>query len=1123
MPNSRSSNESDNENFHDTPHWRQTMVNGFFNVLSEEAPKNHPQQVQNKRPLPRRQSSYRPKLPSSGPSERQLSAPYIEEIQPEQAGYDQSLDVSDTALLNPSHASEEQPRPSLRDHIRRTRLLNTIYRIITTHDREHLQYTEDFGTLVFSTPYTVPFLWAKTDNKGRKAPPVLFDALKLAITDSYNDERIHNWGIFRIELEYGDVKWVIKRTGFDFTSLYVNLKKGKNLPHIPRLPIGLVNTFKSMIRKTQQNRQATALQRRKNLENYLIELIKALKFSVAYELYEFLELSAVSITRDMGWKGKECYLDNKVERFRTPICSFRNSNEKWVKEWVIGIDRVLKLHDRVDIENSSRRIEIKGDTRNLTEFLESIETVKRTSPWVRQHRFDSYAPIRENAKIKWYVDGKDYFFAVSQAIMAAKVEIYIEDWWLSPELYLRRPPSKNEEYRLDKLLKKKAEEGVMIYIILYKEVKLALTLDSWHTKSCLQNLHHNIRVQRHPDHGPDGTVFWAHHEKMLIIDCKIAFIGGLDLCFGRYDTHQHELVDFDPNNDNPSIWPGQDYSNPRVKDFSNVADYNAEIVDKSRVPRMPWHDVSIGIVGQPARDVSRHFIQRWNFIKEEKAFEREKIPFLMPKGEYASARDESKFFGSCEVQLLRSSAYWSSGIELENSIYNAYCHLIRTSKHFIYIENQFFITATEKDPSYEIKNRIGECIVERIKKAHKDNEKFRIIVVMPLLPAFEADLNSKDAGTIRTVMHWQYVSICRGGKSILEKISEAGINPEDYISFFALRGYDEIHHHVGENDKERKSPSNSTSDINDESHSSNISKGKLSSIEDIETQETIQGHSLENTEDSFSDERQHFTNGRIGGEPAIPDSIKQMDSKQIYVTEEIYIHSKLMIVDDRFVICGSANLNDRSQLGDRDSEIAIIIEDKETFDTFMDGKEYKASKFAYTLRCNLFKEHLGLLELQDHSTVTKSCLPPLKPEALFELLHERDETVTSLLDDQISFQESKKHSKKGNLVVMDPLSDEFYNFWLKTAQNNTETYRSVFRCVPDDNVADWEQYKKFVPDPTKMYIGHVANPNASVEEVKKKLSNIRGNLVQFPTQFLNDENLLGSIISNAVTPSEIFT
>lgn len=41
------------------------------------------------------------------------------------------------------------------------------------------------------------------------------------------------------------------------------------------------------------------------------------------------------------------------------------------------------------------------------------------------------------------------------------------------------------------------------------------------------------------------------------------------------------------------------------------------------------------------------------------------------------------------------------------------------------------------------------------------------------------------------------------------------------------------------------------------------------------------------------------------------------------ITELIYIHSKLMIVDDRLVICGSANINDRSLLGNRDSEVFL--------------------------------------------------------------------------------------------------------------------------------------------------------------------------------------------------------
>ncbi len=41
-----------------------------------------------------------------------------------------------------------------------------------------------------------------------------------------------------------------------------------------------------------------------------------------------------------------------------------------------------------------------------------------------------------------------------------------------------------------------------------------------------------------------------------------------------------------------------------------------------------------------------------------------------------------------------------------------------------------------------------------------------------------------------------------------------------------------------------------------------------------------------------------------------------------YVTEQIYVHSKLIVVDDKMAIIGSANINDRSLLGNRDSELA---------------------------------------------------------------------------------------------------------------------------------------------------------------------------------------------------------
>lgn len=51
-----------------------------------------------------------------------------------------------------------------------------------------------------------------------------------------------------------------------------------------------------------------------------------------------------------------------------------------------------------------------------------------------EHRFGSFAPERDGNRIKWYVDGRDYFWAVSVALERAKETIYIEDWWLSPEL-----------------------------------------------------------------------------------------------------------------------------------------------------------------------------------------------------------------------------------------------------------------------------------------------------------------------------------------------------------------------------------------------------------------------------------------------------------------------------------------------------------------------------------------------------------------------------------------------------------------------------------------------------------------------------------------------------------------
>lgn len=46
--------------------------------------------------------------------------------------------------------------------------------------------------------------------------------------------------------------------------------------------------------------------------------------------------------------------------------------------------------------------------------------------------------------------------AVADAIENAKEEIFITDWWLSPEIYLKRPAIIGDYWQLDKVLQRKA-------------------------------------------------------------------------------------------------------------------------------------------------------------------------------------------------------------------------------------------------------------------------------------------------------------------------------------------------------------------------------------------------------------------------------------------------------------------------------------------------------------------------------------------------------------------------------------------------------------------------------------------------------------------------------------------
>lgn len=211
------------------------------------------------------------------------------------------------------------------------------------------------------------------------------------------------------------------------------------------------------------------------------------------------------------------------------------------------------------------------------------------------------------------------------------------------------------------------------------------------------------------------------------------------------------------------------------------------------------------------------------------------------------------------------------------------------------------------------------------------------------------------------------------------------------------------------------------------------------------------------------------------------------DEKQYFCQEELYIHAKICIVDDKTVICGSSNINDRSQLGFHDSELSIVLQDTELIDTQLDGKPYKAARLAHELRSSLWREHLGLLPAQSlNATEDPNAQPPSE--------HSRNDTMPGPEADFVS----------------DPLSPKLWDEWCTRASTNTSVFRDLFHADPDDNILTFEDYDSFTPNPNsdkEHKQGHLYDVDRPAHEVRKELDRIRGHLVWMQLKFLEKADM----------------
>lgn len=1021
------------------------------------------------------------------------------------------------------------------------------------------------------------------------------EEMQVRIVDNERSVTTHplNPNLYTIEFRHGPFVWIIKKRYKHIQHLHNQLKiyrTSLNIPFPTKSHRERRNSFKNTGTKNEKKGRRSALprfpnkpdilvpyeqlnHRRKELEDYLYNLLNIEIYRRHPETINFLDISRLSFVADLGMNGKEGTILKRTGSGAKTRCTFCGLFEcgfcikcnylcaslcgKWHKRHLIvkesfvahltqdGRIKSVILMDNgfgisfgiystgsrsgLQIANLSRHIVIKCWTkRKAKEWMDFIQEIsnREGKDFIQTNPHNSFAPYRSSVSATWFVDGADYMAAVADALENAKEEIFIADWWLSPEIHMKRPMLNGDYWRLDKILQRKAFEGVKVFILIYKEIEVALGINSYYSKQRLvEQCPENIKVLRHPDHARAGVFLWAHHEKIVVVDQSLAFLGGIDLCYGRWDNNEHRLTDLesihqssiyipskdrltntsskkvsatcnadrhvllplaiatntiamvtarsmpllpmihkdnkaqkvqtgdnslfmlqekeenikcntpemqrknlfdvakttvdkmkntvrvkrqelinmvynsheadsDEDADNKQVlsesedtvdhgcslkpstklWLGKDYTNFIVKDFNDLEKPYQDLVDRTTTPRMPWHDIGILVQNSAARDIARHFIQRWNAVKIEKANLNLCYPYLLPKS-YKHCKSYAPFIKEAnkhnvKCQVLRSVSSWSAGFLdpeiLEQSIQEAYIHAISKAERYIYIENQFFITLASMDKSI-VKNRIGETLLKRILRAHREGSVFRVFVIMPLLPGFEGEVGGPSGTALRAITHWNYASISRGKDAILNQLIEAGIeDPNEYITFHGLRT-----------------------------------------------------HSM--------------LNGTM-------------------VTELIYVHSKLIIIDDNTVICGSANINDRSMVASRDSEIAVIIRDQEFEDGRMNDIPFLCGKFASSLRKQLFREHLGLL------------------------------------------------NNKEDINIDDAVIKSFYkDVWCARSKQNTKIYEEVFQCIPTDKVVNFSILKQY-QDKIPLSLSDLLLAQELAEGIK-------GHLVDLPLQFLCNEEL----------------
>jgi phospholipase D1/2 len=585
-----------------------------------------------------------------------------------------------------------------------------------------------------------------------------------------------------------------------------------------------------------------------------------------------------------------------------------------------------------------------------------------------------------------FINGRDYMKAVAYAIRGAQKFIMITGWQLDYDVELDNRGQPGHPGRLSELLADAVQRGVHVRVILYDSISVAVDTHDDRAQSALQDLPSGARggsiqvmlqyanTGRNVVSRRESNAFFSHHQKSVIVDGHTAFVGGIDLAYGRWDTNSFNVV-IDPAthvvNDayNMQIAPARAVTEIEKALTSKRGDRpgffpsyaNGAVLDEKFQPREPWQDVALRINGPAAFDVFVNFVLRWNSFAGTgtNALDAALNSNWFEKcGGHTTLIDPlKKGSGTASVQICRSasSAQLSDEVRLwdrshkyvsddwkqpalqrravaerarqawknnhQTSIRDAMINCIRAAQACIYIENQFFMSncgPDQRGTACPSSNAIIAEIANAVSKAVEGGRPFHVYLVLPE----HAEGKLEDAATLAQAW-WALQGVKRAQDSLINRINRAIVrkNMKAWGVATMPRSANEIELLLA-------------------------SHGQLRKWKEYLTVLNLRNYG--------------YTMATV-------------------LTEMVYVHTKLLIVDDAVAVIGSANINDRSLNGDGDTELAaVIVDDAEAkLSDLGEGVKVVTRRFAQELRMQLWRKHLGVLVDESSTTgVKKSSVPP---------------------------------------------------------------------------------------------------------------------------------------------------